>query len=55
MREAARVLRPDGRCVVLTGEPELLVRALPPPLRVASKRRILLRGLAVTAFVMVRA
>jgi 23S rRNA G2445 N2-methylase RlmL len=55
MREAARVLRPDGRCVVLTGEPDVLLRALPPPLRVRSKRRILLRGLPVTAFVMVRA
>jgi tRNA (guanine6-N2)-methyltransferase len=55
MREAARVLRPDGRCVVLTGEPDVLLRALPPPLRVTSRRRILLRGLSVTAFVMVRA
>ena len=55
MREAARVLRPDGRCVVLTGEPDVLLRALPPPLRVRSKRRLLLRGLPVTAFVMVRA
>jgi SAM-dependent methyltransferase len=55
MREAARVLRPDGRCVVLTGEPDAMLRALPPPLRVRSKRRLLLRGLSVTAFVMVRA
>jgi 23S rRNA G2445 N2-methylase RlmL len=54
-REMARVLRPDGRCVLLTGEPALLFRVLPPPLRVVSRRRILLRGLPVTAFVMVRA
>jgi SAM-dependent methyltransferase len=54
-REMARVLRPDRRCVLLTGEPDVLFRALPPALRVVSKRRILLRGLPVTAFVMVRA
>lgn len=55
LREAARVLRPDGRCVVLTGEADVLMRSLPPVLRLRSKRRLLLRGLAVTAFVMVRA
>lgn len=55
LREAARVLRPGGRCVVLTGEPALLLRSLPPALAVRSKRRMLLRGLPVTAFVMVRA
>jgi 23S rRNA G2445 N2-methylase RlmL len=54
-REMARVLRPDGRCVLLTGEAALLFRVLPPPLRVVSKRRILLRGLPATALVMVRA
>ena len=54
-REMARVLRPDGRCVLLTGEPNVLFRALPPALRFVSKRLILLRGLPVTAFVMVRA
>ena len=54
-REMARVLRPDGRCVLLTGEPDTLFRALPPALRIVSKRRILLRGLPVVAFVMVRA
>jgi 23S rRNA G2445 N2-methylase RlmL len=54
-REMARVLRPDGRCVLLTGEPDVLFRALSPALRVVSKRRILMRGLPVVAFVMVRA
>jgi 23S rRNA G2445 N2-methylase RlmL len=54
-REMARVLRPDGRCVLLTGEPDTLFRALSPALRIVSKRRILLRGLPVVAFVMVRA
>ncbi|MDP9238362.1 MAG: methyltransferase domain-containing protein [Chloroflexota bacterium] len=54
LREAARVLRPDGRCVVLTGEPSILMRALPSSLRLRAKRRLLLRGLAVTAFVLVR-
>jgi tRNA G10 N-methylase Trm11 len=54
-REMARVLRPDGRCVLLTGEPDVLFRALSPALRVVSKRRILVRGLPVVAFVMVRA
>jgi 23S rRNA G2445 N2-methylase RlmL len=54
-REMARVLKPDGRCVLLTGEPDLLFRSLSPVLRVVSKRRILLRGLPVVAFVMVRA
>ena len=50
----ARVLRPGGRCVVLTGEAAVLGRAMPPALRVVSKHRMLLRGLSVTAFVMVR-
>ncbi len=54
LREAARVLKPGGRCVVLTGEPGVLLRALPPTLRVRTKRRILLRGLPVVAFVMAR-
>ncbi len=54
LREMARVLRPGGRCVVLTGEAAVLLRALPPALRVISKHRMLLRGLSVTAFVMVR-
>jgi 23S rRNA G2445 N2-methylase RlmL len=54
-REMARVLRPDGRCVLLTGEPALLFRVLPAPLRVVARRRILLRGLPVTALSMVRA
>jgi 23S rRNA G2445 N2-methylase RlmL len=54
MREAARVLRPGGRCVVLTGEPTMLAEALPRTLQVRSKRRLTLRGLAVTAFVMIR-
>lgn len=54
-REMARVLRPDGRCVLLTGEPALLFRVLPPAFRVLTRRRMLLRGLPVTAFVMVRA
>ncbi len=54
-REMARVLRPDGRCVLLTGEPDLLFRALSPALRIVTKRRMLLRGLPVTAFAMVRA
>ncbi len=54
LREIARVLRPGGRCVMLTGEAAVLMRAMPPALRVLSKRRMLLRGLSVTAFVMVR-
>ena len=53
-RECARVLRPGGRAVVLTGEPTTLLEALPKNLRVRSKRRLLLRGLPVTAFVIVR-
>jgi 23S rRNA G2445 N2-methylase RlmL len=52
--EFGRVLRPDGRCVVLTGEPEALTRALPAALKVRQRRRLLLRGLPVTAFVIVR-
>jgi tRNA G10 N-methylase Trm11 len=55
MREVARVLRPGGRAVVLTGEPAALGRALPQAMRIVSKRRMLLRGLAVTAFVLERA
>jgi hypothetical protein len=55
LREIARVLRPGGRCVWLTGEAAVLMRAMPPALRVHSKHRMLLRGLSVTAFVMVRA
>ena len=54
LREAARVLKLGGRCVVLTGEPQVLSRALPPTLRVRAKRRLLLRGLPVVAFVLVR-
>jgi 23S rRNA G2445 N2-methylase RlmL len=53
-REIARLLRPGGRCVVLTGEPGVWQRAMPPALRIRSKRRLLLRGLPVTAFAMVR-
>jgi 23S rRNA G2445 N2-methylase RlmL len=53
-REVARVLAPSGRCVILTGEPQALLEALPRHLRVRSRRRILLRGLPVTAFVIVR-
>ena len=53
-RECARVLRPGGRAVVLTGEPRELAEALPKALRIHSKRRLLLRGLPVTAFVIVR-
>jgi tRNA G10 N-methylase Trm11 len=52
--EVARVLAPSGRCVLLTGEPQALLEALPKHLRVRSRRRILLRGLAVTAFAIVR-
>ena len=55
LREIARVLRPGGRCVWLTGEAAVLMRAMPPALQVLSKHRMLLRGLSVTAFVMVRA
>ena len=53
-REWARVLKVDARCVVLTGEPVKLVEALPKSLRVTARTRILLRGLPVTAFVIVR-
>lgn len=55
MREAARVLRNGGRCVVLTGEAGAFLRALPPTLTVKAKRRILLRGLPVMAITMTRA
>jgi 23S rRNA G2445 N2-methylase RlmL len=54
MREIARVLAPEGRAVVLTGEPAALQEALPRILNVRTKRRLLLRGLPVTAFVIVR-
>jgi precorrin-6B methylase 2 len=53
-REVASLLAPSGRCVILTGEPQILVEALPKHLRVRSQRRVLLRGLPVTAFVIVR-
>ena len=52
--ECARVLRPGGRCVVLTGEPAALSRELPTLFQVLERRRILLRGLSVTAFVLLR-
>ena len=52
--EAARVLRPGGRFVALTGEPAALTSALPRSLPVLAKRRLLLRGLEVTAVVMQR-
>jgi hypothetical protein len=55
LREMARVLRPGGRCVVLTAEAAVLMRTMPPTLTMRSKHRIMLRGLATTAFVMVRA
>jgi len=54
LREAARVLKPAGRCVVLTGEAAALAHAMPPALRLRSTRRLLLRRLPVTAFVTVR-
>ncbi len=54
LRESARVLRPGGLCVVLTGEPGALMRATPPALRLRSKHRLTLRGLAVVAFVLAR-
>ncbi|MHB8516468.1 MAG: methyltransferase domain-containing protein [Dehalococcoidia bacterium] len=54
LREAARVLRPGGRCVVLTGEPATLARVVPAALRIRARHRLLVRGLAVTAAVMVR-
>lgn len=54
LREAARVLRPGGRCVVLTGEPAILGRVVPAALRVRSRHRLLVRGLAATAFIMER-
>lgn len=54
LREIARVLRPGGRAVVLTGEAVVMGRAMPPSLRVLSKRRMLVRGLAVVAFTVER-
>ena len=54
LQECARVLRPQGRCVVLTGEPEALRKVLPAAFDVVERRRILLRGLAVAAFVLRR-
>jgi len=53
-REIARVLRPGGRCVILTGEADVLKRALPPSLSVKARHRMLLRGLVVVAFVLVK-
>jgi len=54
LRESARVLRPGGRCVVLTAARRPLEEALPPALRVRSRRRLLLRGLSATAFTLER-
>ena len=54
LRECARVLRPGGRCVVLTGEPGVLSKELPGAFQVLERRRIVLRGLNVTAFVLLR-
>jgi 23S rRNA G2445 N2-methylase RlmL len=54
LREVTRILRRGGRAVVLTGEPRALAEVLPRPLRVRTRRRLLLRGLPVTAFVIVR-
>jgi 23S rRNA G2445 N2-methylase RlmL len=54
VREIARVLRPSGRCVILTGEPAILVRALSPALEVRSRQQFVVRGLTVTAFVLER-
>ncbi|MBF6599711.1 MAG: RNA methyltransferase [Dehalococcoidia bacterium] len=54
LREAARVLRPGGRCVLLTGEPAALERALPAMLRRRAVHRLRLRGLPVSAFVLER-
>jgi len=54
LREMGRVLRPRGRCVVLTGEPDAFVAALPRGLFVRARHRLLLRGLSVTAFVLAR-
>lgn len=53
-REIGRILAPDGRAVILTGEAAALLEALPRILKVRAKRRLLLRGLPVTAFVIVR-
>lgn len=53
-RELARVLKPGGRCILLTGEPQELLEALPKTLRIKQRRRLLLRGLPVVAFVIVR-
>jgi 23S rRNA G2445 N2-methylase RlmL len=54
LREAARVLRHGGRCVILTGEPAALRDVIPRPLAVRSAHRLLVRGLPVTAFVLER-
>jgi hypothetical protein len=48
------VLRPGGRFVVLTGEQAAFLRSLPRTLRAREKRRLLLRGLPVTAIVLER-
>jgi 23S rRNA G2445 N2-methylase RlmL len=52
--EGARVLRPGGRFVVLTGEHAAFLRSLPRTLRAREKCRLLLRGLPVTAIVLER-
>jgi tRNA G10 N-methylase Trm11 len=54
MREAARVLRPTGRCVLLTGDPDALPGAVPAALVLRARHRLLLRGLPATAFVLER-
>jgi hypothetical protein len=54
MREAARVLRSGGRCVVLTGDPDAMAGAVPPALLVRARHRLLVRGLPATAFVLER-
>lgn len=54
LRDFARVLRPGGRCVVLAGDASLMLSALPRTLVVRNRVSLLLRGLPVTAFVIVR-
>lgn len=53
-RELARVLKPGGRAVLLTGEQRTMLEALGKELQVRSRQRIVLRGLDVTALVIVR-